>query len=101
MDPLFRMGHPLADQGWVDRLLEGHSMGESWPQEGRCTFSDRDDVGVHRVSVRDLNQYGGLDGQHFGQQDFKSTGIDDPRSAGERLRLRSLSFQKQEGASDR
>lgn len=98
MDPLFGMGHPLTYQGWVNRLLEGHSMGESRPQEARCTFFDRDDVGVHRITVRDLNHYGGLDGQHFGQQDFKSTGINDPGSAGEQLRLRSLSFEK--GASD-
>src|SRR3972149_9510529 len=63
VDPSLRMRYPLANQGWIDRLFEGHSVRESAPQHSGERLADRDDVAAEGVAPRDLDRHSRFDRQ--------------------------------------
>jgi hypothetical protein len=49
--------HPTTNPGCLDRLFEGHSMGDFRPEDPPNTLVRPDDVPAQGVLVTDLDQY--------------------------------------------
>jgi hypothetical protein len=68
--------HPTTNAGCLDRLFEGHSMGDFSPEDPPNTLVRPDDVPAYGFLATDLDQYWNSEWKRFIQQDGESTHTD-------------------------